>query len=280
MNCKQIQELLPLYASRDLEQKRAQLVTAHVQSCAECAGSADEFRETRQLLQQFTPPLFSEEVYAGMRRQVLREIEREATAPGLSRLLENLFRPRLRWAVATALLLVAVSVFAFYFIANRRPNLMNERQQVAGNRRQLDRAAPDEQPKIQLHGTEPAASTSPSTRDTSGPPSKSTGRNNGGDTTVARTGAHQSRRRKNVGAAADRPTSLAGNAPETPPIIAEASPKSNNLAEPDAVPARDQAAAEKILRVEIQTKDPNIRIIWFSPQRPKQDSPSKSSKGI
>jgi hypothetical protein len=279
MNCKQVQELLPLYVSRDLEQKRAQLVTAHVQSCAECTGSADEYRETRHLLQQFKPPLFSEGVYAGIRRHVLREIEREATAPGLSRLLESLFRPRLRWAVATALLL-AVSVFAFYFIANRRPNLMDDRQQVAGSRRQVDRATQDEQPKAQHRGPESAASTSPSTQDNNGPPSKSTGRNNGGDMTIAASGAHQSQRRKSVGAAADRPTSVAGNAPETPPMIAEASRESNNLAAPDAVPARDPAASEKILRVEMQTKDPNIRIIWFSPQRPKQDSPSKSSKGI
>jgi hypothetical protein len=63
-------------------------------------------------------------------------------------------------------------------------------------------------------------------------------------------------------------------------MTAEASPERNNLAEPDVVPARDPAISEKTLRVEMQTKDPNIRIIWFTPQPTKQASPSKFSKGI
>ena len=82
MNCKHVQELLPLYVGRDLEEKRARSVTAHVQSCVECAGSVDEYRETRQLLKQFAPPPVSDAVYAGIRRRVLREIEQEAAAPG------------------------------------------------------------------------------------------------------------------------------------------------------------------------------------------------------
>src|SRR2546426_2831023 len=125
MNCKHVQELLPLYVGRDLEEKRAQLVTAHVQSCVECAGSVDDYRETRQLLKESAPPPVSDAVYAGIRQRVLREIEQKATAPGLSRLLDSLFRPRLRWAVATALVF-AVSVSTFYFIAKRKPSLVND----------------------------------------------------------------------------------------------------------------------------------------------------------
>ena len=45
--------------------------------------SADEYRETRQLLQLFAPPPFSEAVYAGIRQRVLREIGRESSAPTL-----------------------------------------------------------------------------------------------------------------------------------------------------------------------------------------------------
>src|SRR5437773_3700532 len=132
MNCKHVQELLPLYVGRDLEENYARLVTAHMQSCAKCSGLADAYRETRQLVQQFAPPQFGEAVYDGIRQQVLREIGREATAPGLSRMLESLLRPRLRWAVATALVL-AVSVLAFYSIANRRANLISNPQQLADN---------------------------------------------------------------------------------------------------------------------------------------------------
>ncbi|HEY3025457.1 MAG TPA: zf-HC2 domain-containing protein [Pyrinomonadaceae bacterium] len=260
MNCKHVQELLPLYVGRDLEEKRAQLVTAHVQSCTECANSADEYRESRQLLQQFAPPPFNEAVYTGIRQRVLREIGRESSesvGSALPNFVASLFRPRLRWAFATALLL-AVSVFAFYFIAKQR----NERQESRDN---------------QL-----AAAPSPSRKENNSPPFKSTGRNTGVHMTTAGSGdhTHQSQRRKTSGPAADRATPHAVNTPDNRSLTAQASPESNNLAIRDAVPAPNPATAEKTLRVEMQTNNPNIRIIWFSTQRTKQNSPGKSTKAI
>lgn len=254
MNCKHVQELLPLYVARDLEEKRAQMVTTHVQSCAECAGSADEYRETRQLLQQFAPPPFSEAVYTGIRQRVLRDIEREATAPGLARLLEGLFRPRLRWAVATALLLV-VSVFAFYFIANRA-NDRRDRQQVADS------------------GGKVAGPTSTSIKGSNGLPPASSVKNKGPVQGLVDR-AHQSQRRKGIGGAPDRSATV--TSADTRSITAEALPNGNNLAEPNAFPA--PTTSEKALRVEMQTNDPNIRIIWFTPQTTKKDSPGRFSKG-
>lgn len=287
MNCKHVQELLPLYVGRDLEEKRAQLVTAHVQSCAECAAAADEYRQTRQLLQQFAPPPFSEGVYTGIRQRVLREIGQESPesiVATLPQLIASLFRPPVRWAVATALLL-AVSVFAFYFIANRRPTLRDARQ-VADSRPTVDGTTRDEHASAPSQGSESAASSSPSSKENNGPRSvntgASTGPKTGPDTTIAGPADHPypSQRRKSPGAAADRTTSVAVNTPDTRSMTAAASRENNNLAEPDAFPTRDPATSEKTLRMEMQTKNPNIRIIWFSHQRTKQNFPGKSSKHI
>jgi anti-sigma factor RsiW len=253
MNCKQVQELLPLYVGRDLEEKRAQMVTAHLQSCAECAASADEYRGTRQLLQQFAPPPFSDAVYAGIRQRVLRDIEREATAPGLSRLLESLFRPRLRWAVATALLL-AVSVSAFFFIANRK----NDQQQLAGS------------------GGKVAGPASTSIKESAGIPPASTVKNRG-SAQGSTGGTHQPQRRRSPGVAADRTRLATIKGADKRSLSVQTS--SNGRSEPDAFPSRDSATSEKTLRVEMQTEDPNIRIIWFSPQPTRKDSPGKFSKG-
>jgi hypothetical protein len=268
MNCKHIQELLPLYVGRDLEEQRAKLVKAHVQSCAECARLAEEYGEARQLLQLFEPPPFSDAVYAGIRQRVLREIGRESTAPTLPQLVAGLFRRRISWAGAAALLL-AVSVVAFYLTANRR----NDRQQVADSVRTVDQTGTDERPGAPPRDDESAVSPPPSSKQSDGPPPASTGRNRGADTKIAgsvdRTG--QSRRRKSAGASSTRARSFAVNTPDRT-MTAGASPESNNLAEPDAVPARDPATSAKTLRVEMQTKDPNIRIIWISQQRTKQDS--------
>ena len=250
MNCKQVQELLPLYAGRDLEKRRARLVTAHVQSCAECAGAAAEYHQTRQLLQEFAPPSFSEADFAEIRQRVLREIEGEANTPGLSRLFASLFRPRLSWAVATALL-IAVSVFAFYFIANSG----NDRRPLAGV-----------QPPSQGPATASSSPVIPRPREETGPSFKNTNKSKGADTAIGGSGDHTrpSQRRKGPGLTADRQTTVAVNAPDTRSTTGVASPKGNNLAEPDAVPGLAPATSEKMLRVEMQTKDPNIRIIWFS----------------
>jgi anti-sigma factor RsiW len=248
MNCKHVQELLPLYVGRDLEEKRAQQVTAHVQSCAECASCADEYRETRQLLQQFAPPPFSDAMYAGIRQRVLREIERESTAPTLAQLFASVFRPRLRWAVATALLL-AVSVFAFYFVAHRRTGQQQEGQQLAANRgtgSQSDHLA--RAVRAGLTGT------------AGSPPAFAT-----------------SSRKPRLILPAQRVghSKWAGGAPAVP--VRSTSYSSVETKDPSLNPS---ATSEKTLRVEMQTKDRNIRIIWFSHQRTKQESPSKSSDSI
>lgn len=258
MNCKLVQELLPLHVGHDLEEKRALLVAAHLQSCAQCAGLADEYREARQLLQQFAPPQFGEAVYTGIRQGVLREIEPEPTTPGLSRLLGSLFPSRLRWAVATALLLV-VCLFAFYFIA-KRPNDRRGEQQVADS------------------GNTAGRPTSSSIKESAGLPPASTAKNRDSAKGLPG-GVHLSQRRTGIEGARVRTRPPKANNADTESMTAAASAGRNNLAQPDAVPARDSASSEKTLRVEMQTKDPNIRIIWFAPQPTKQDSPSKSSKG-
>src|SRR5688500_8913110 len=125
MNCKHVEELLPLYVGRDLEEKQARMVNAHLQACTQCARSAQEYGETNQLFQMFEPPQFSEATYAAVRSSVLREIEREASAPTLFDFIVRPFQPRVMWAVSTAVLL-AVCFFAYYFIANRMTGQRHE----------------------------------------------------------------------------------------------------------------------------------------------------------
>jgi hypothetical protein len=252
MNCKQVQELLPLYVGRDLEEKRERKVTAHVHSCAECAGAADEYRETRQLLQDFAPPPFSEDVYVGIRGRVLREIEAESTASSLPELVAVWFRPRLTWAVASAAL-IAFTLLAFYFIANRRSDQLAGKDAV-------------EQPARNEKGG--------SQRDTRAAPPPSS---HGGDQPQL-AGIRQPGQRKSRGVLTPGVKSVAANSSDGKSTVANVSPQTNYSVELSVFPARDSAASGKILRVEIQTKDPNIRIIWFTSPETKPAVPN--SKGI
>ena len=231
MNCKQTEELLPLYAGRDLEEERATVVTEHLQTCAACARVANEYRESVVLTEQFAPPVFSEAVYAGIRQRVQREIETEALAPTWSHTIASLFRSRLAWAIASMLLIV-VSMFAIYFMMNRgnvEPQLANQ----------------------------PPANVQPGTneRSKSGPPDSSVpaGVNTGGDKQHLARGRQLQRRKRSREALADRVNTVAAKSPEA-------------------------TSTSKTLRLEIQTKDPKIRIIWFVEPETKPAIPS--SKGI
>ena len=244
MNCKDVQEWLPLYVSGDLKERRAKLVTAHVQSCAGCAGSADEYRETRQLLIRFAPPSFSEAVYTEIRQHVLQEIGRESTAPTVPSAVASWFRPQIGWAVATALLFV-VAVFAFYFIADRKHD------QVARTLGTGDRTEKAEQPKVKPQNEYLGTPLKPDRNGSvSSPPALAR------NPRKSRLGLVP----QNVRPSGKSETSLAASSAE-PTLSAPTTP-------------------ERALRVEIQTKDPNIRIIWFTTEKIRRDSPSERSKGI
>lgn len=238
MNCQQTERLLPLYAGGELEEKRAGLVMAHLQSCANCAGAADEYRETRQLVQKFDPPAFGEDVYAGIRQRVMQEIEKEpAASPALYEILAGLFRPRLRWAFAAALL--AVSVFAIYFIASRR----SDQDQLADNR-----------PPANTVENKPAnGQRVPPGNQTAGQPTP-------GVTVIPHRSIpkRQPQRRNYRESSTDRANSMSVSVPDGQSITAGVSSKTPDRQTVDSGPS------EKTLRMEIQTKDPNIRIIWFS----------------
>jgi hypothetical protein len=244
MNCKQVHELLPLFVGHDLEDSRARQVAAHVQECAHCAGAADEYRETRQMMQQFSPPQFSEGVYAAMRQRVWREIEADSTPPALSRFVIGWFRPRLGWAAASVLL-IALALSVIYLIANRI------------DRRQLVVKVPHA--SHEQTGTQPA-------REQQAPLTSSLhdGRKDGRPTIRPR--------RNYQKVVSDRADAIA---PKTSSASPEVSSKLNNSTE-SVSPSGDQSATP--LRMEWQTKDPNIRIIWFS--RPDTTRVSNGSKGI
>lgn len=257
MNCKNIRELLPLFVGHDLDDKRKAHVTSHVETCTECGGAVKEYRASRQLLQHFAPPQFSEDVYDGVRQSVLREIGREAAAPSGSELFANLLRPRLRLAFATALLL-AVAGFSYYLVALRTSEqLLISKTDVELKPGATEVVKPTPAP-------EPAPNSGP--RPTTMDKGQSPGATNG--------------------AAADRPHTERKKNPAARPNLVEAVAKSPDVASISTgstrqnklvAPHANPAAADQPLRVEIQTRDQNIRIIWFA-QPIKQNSPGKSSK--
>lgn len=226
MNCKNVEPLLSLYVGRDLEEEHSRLVAAHLESCTECTLVADEYVRASQLLQRYETPFFSDEIYGGVRKQVLKEIARESHAsvwPGIfSQLFLPLVQPRLRWI--TAALLLAISVTALYL--SRNPS-----RQLAKDQR------------VAVRTEEPNESV----------------------------GAPSSLNKKKVRVATTR-------RPITRKRDANAGVIATNLSRvvQDAAGVSQPSAP---LRVEIQTSDRNIRIIWLSGPRPGAGG-TGGSKGI
>ena len=225
MNCKNVEPLLSLYVGRDLEEEQSRLVTAHLQSCTKCTLAADEYAGASQLLQGYEAPSFSDELYAGIRGQVLKEIDRQSHQrawPGIfSQLFLALVQPRMRWI--TAALLLAISVTALYL--SRKPS------------RQL----PNDQPVAVRSETSNESAPSPLL----------------------------SNKRQEHTAAKSRPI----NRNRKTNVRVVASNRSRKLDKTDRSPAQAP------LRVEMQTSNRNIRIIWLSGPRPGAVG-TDGSKGI
>ena len=217
MNCKNVEPLLSLYVGRDLDEERLRLVAAHLQSCSECTLAADEFAGASRLLQRYEPPLFSDEIYAGIRAQVLNEIKRESHAPvwpGIfSWFVLVLVQPRMRWI--TAALLLAISVTALYLSRNPSHQLPNQVTVQAGK------------------GTDVRSETAISS------PSKKE--------PITRRSVIPRKKANAVVVATNRSRQLDKTAKA-------------DVSQPSSPHAP--------LRVEMQTSDRNIRIIWLSGQRP------------
>ena len=241
MNCRHVQELLPLFVGQDLEENQARSVNAHVKTCDACAALFGEYQLSRELTQQFTVPQFTESVYDGIRQSVLRELDRATPAAPWHESITAVFRPRMGWAVATALLIV-FSVSAVYFIARRR----SDSQSIAS----------DQEGKQVVTAAQP------------GTPPAETGtikKTNRLPHIPTREGYRTIYSRRNSAPGISAPTAVTRKLTTT-----------TDGGEPNVVPSR-ASSAEKTLRVEMQTSDPNIRIIWFAPQQNK--STSSSSKG-
>lgn len=122
MDCRRVEELLPLYAGGDAGEALARRLSSHLRSCAVCRLLAEEYGRSRELLRSYDAPEFGDEFFEGIRGAVLRELAAGAASPTLLRRFAARFGggpagspsffPR---GLALAALSVAVLAFALFF---------------------------------------------------------------------------------------------------------------------------------------------------------------------
>ena len=263
MNCKRAAEFLPLYAAGDLDAAREKEVASHVAACEGCRRVADEFRESRALLvEAFETPEFGAEFYSGIRSSVLEKISRERE-PSTPSLVAALFGRRLAYATTFAVALIALALAFQHFRGGRRettPQLAGGQQNVNAPQRDQRRESEASQ-QLNVKKNEPT----PNPTDTAMiPHTESTRRTT------------PNRRREPM------PKTVAHD--DESPLIAQVTPSSISVAHEaseSASPANGVVsppaanAASQFSRIEIQTADPSIRIIWLAPQKSEAPNPNE-----
>ena len=238
MSCVRAEKLMPLYAAGDLPAGReSRAVAAHVAGCASCAALMEEYGASREWARAAGGvPEFGEEFYASLRAGVIDQINRDTRPAAPSRVAS--FFPamfagrRLAYAASLALAASALAL-ALYF--GRDDASRPRRDDVAGAqpaRKVINAPQP-------AH-VEPTPDASPDKRATPRPKSDAAG---GG---FKRTPTLR------------RPPS---DAPRAPELAASAA---NDAARQGIAPAAPRAETAGVARIEIQTADPNIRIIWLA----------------
>jgi putative zinc finger protein len=240
MNCRRVQKLIPLHIEGDLQASAADRVESHLEWCGRCNWIADEYRDSQTWLHTAQPPDFDETFLDDLKRDVMKRVAENNARPSRFASLLQQWSRRQILALAAGFVVV-LGVVALYFYQARgkgNPQMISE----VVEQPRSDERKPDRQPQPRTAaGTAPGASS------------------NKRHVAV--------NRRRNL-------RSFAGHS-----VVTAQAPKrtlvfqTNGTTETATAPT-DQSDAQNgianrtrdMLRIEIQTGDPSIRIIWFAPK--------------
>jgi hypothetical protein len=248
MRCTHAEKLIPLFAGDDLPAREADDLRRHLESCVNCRRLASEFEESRDWLRGFAAPQVDEATLDGMRDSVLRDIGRiENRARWLQWIIPGW---NLRFAFSTSLALLLAGAL-LGLVINRRQSPHDSKSDRAEERKggsDQVKLPPGKMPDDQANNDKQAAPPRPDRRKFKREPT--------------RRGPDESQQSEETMVGFDLVT-------QNTDMVGPATDPSTALDPADTDPDADQDA----LRIEIQTADPNIRIIWFA--RKSDPSPQK-----
>jgi hypothetical protein len=235
MQCTQAEKLIPLYAGADLPGEQTVELRNHLESCAQCQQLVAEFEASRDWLSSFAAPEFDEATLAGVRDRVLEEIGRIEKRPRLREWILPGWNPRFAFAASMVALLL-IAAFAFYVFRSGPPRALPRQDTIAGKSGAKDPAIVDRRENKTAAVNDKRRSQKPLRKIRPNDPNESV--------------QSQDRIYDEVVIA----QSPASGEPAIKPPDNSATTQ-NNL-----------AVNREMTRIEFQTADPNIRIIWLTPK--------------
>jgi hypothetical protein len=115
MNCRRIEELMPLFVEGDLDAEAMQNVSIHLSACAACSQMVSEFSASQAWLRTYEVPEFDNAFFRDLQQSVMREIEQKQSRPSWLQRLQERWQQNLAYAMALVMLiLVGAFVFTMY----------------------------------------------------------------------------------------------------------------------------------------------------------------------
>jgi len=235
MNCRRVHKLMPLYVEDDLRPALANRVAAHLEWCGKCNWLADEYKESQGWLRAWAPPEFDRALLDSVKNGALAQIAARTRRPSRWATLAPHLNRRQVFALSAAALVI-VATFVIYTYQSRMKD--------AGAIESV-KQAPDQVPQIDQS---PNVSSGPETALEASLPLRRS---------VPKRSRHSLKRFARAVRSAEK---------EKLEVARSEAPQPPNAARPNLA-----SDSKDMLRIEIQTSDPLIRIIWFAPRE--SDSP-------
>jgi hypothetical protein len=248
MNCRRIEKLIPLFVEGDLDVGAMNIVSLHLNDCRNCSQMMSEYGESQNWLRTFTPPEFDSAFFVDLKQSVMQEIERKPARPTLMQRLTERLNWNPTWAMAIVML-VLVGGLAFYLYSGKTESDSTD-EKIAKDKEeqkqhQQEQREEKPQPKMEL--------------------------NDGLKDRLAVKHNQKQFQHTLERIIKDKSPVIKPEQSLNFDLIAD------NLNDKDLIITglfEDLKIPVDTLRMEFQTSDPNIRIIWFAP---KADA-SQSSK--
>lgn len=240
MNCRRIEKLMPLFVEGDLDVRDMNAVSLHLNDCRGCSQMMSEYGESQNWLRTYSPAEFDSAFFVDLKQSVMQEIERNPARPTwLQRLSERWFwKPT--WAMAMVMLVLA-GTLAFYIYSGKTKSdsteIVNSQDQPEPQQPQQEQRDEKPQPKLGL--------------------------NNGFNDRLAVQHNQKHFRQTLERIIKDKSPVITPEQSLNFEFIADSLSDNNPI---DIGLFEGLTIPEDTTRMEFQTGDPNIRIIWFAPK--------------
>jgi hypothetical protein len=243
MNCRRIEKLMPLFVEGDLDAEAVQNVSIHLSTCTPCSQMVSDYSASQAWLRTYEAPELDNNFFRDLKQSVMLEIEQNQSRPSWLQRLQERWQQNLAFAMALVMLiLVGAYVFTMY----------KGKATIEPKDFQISKGG---EPKVEVNPKEKS------------PKVKNSEQEIPGNRRVVR---HSLRRGQPNPSAKqiDEPLSLAMEPNIEPLDRLTINIFENNL----ATNPLDLGGAEELpipsagTRIEFQTSDPAIRIIWFAPK--------------